>query len=257
MVVRLPRTTMRPNSSQVRPRPSLGSAGRRDIENLRRVGEFGDDGDGDQEPQDRADALGRRDRFVPGQRRARDADRAGNGGNQPCGREPSPGGHYTNPRWPLRLFGVGTLRACPTHDPFITYGVGMPHRRVRLIADGPVSATGVRGDPHRTPRARRRSRRRCSPRPPKPRPRIRRLRDARTAARREHRRPVSDDRSARLDGSRPGHAHRPSRRLVTACSTRSPTSRRSSRRATRSMSRRTLAARRSTAPTCGRRCIRR
>ena len=54
---------------------------------------------------------------------------------------------------------------------------------------------------------------------------------------------------AGVDGPRPGAAPRARRRRLRACTTRSPTSRRSSRPATRSTSRRTGAARRCTAPT--------
>jgi len=87
-----------------------------DVENLRCVSEFGNDGDGDEESEDRSYPVGGRHCIVPGQCTGGDADGASQRGDQPH-RRVSAG---------CRVVMVLTL----------TYGVGVPHRRVKLVADG-------------------------------------------------------------------------------------------------------------------------
>ena len=60
--------------------------GRCDVEYLRGVGKLGYHGDGDEEHQDRSDALRRRDRVVPREGARRDADGARDGSDEPRGR---------------------------------------------------------------------------------------------------------------------------------------------------------------------------
>ena len=111
--------------------------GRSDVEHLCGVGEFGDHGDGDEEDQDRSDPLRRRDRFVP-------RKRAGSR----CTAHPRRRRSATPVvRWTTS---VSAHREPAPRMSFLTYGVGMPHRRVRLSVDGTVLRDGLRGYPHRT-----------------------------------------------------------------------------------------------------------